>query len=242
MKGFDNGWSKTNLVVVLFIGSLLPNCAIAAAASPFVDPTLISKLIIAVLVVFLANAGIPSIKHILTQRTLKRSYIAYLGANVESAMSHFGGTKSIGDTKVEDYQCRPQWLDILKAANLEVPTLLLDMHNALEYSATEKAHKDGYIPYISYNGMPTEQLGHEHPIWLLEKTEARVIANFLLSQNQIEKSIADLYSEPLFTLAKSDNHDRRKQWVAGSHRMIGELAEHFINTCRLRDFITAKYH
>jgi hypothetical protein len=226
------GWSKTALTLVFIYFTSFPVYAKPLIPKGINETELLLKFISAAIVVVLANAAIPSIKHYFTKRSIKLSYFAYLKSNINSSTVRYGKAISYIPAVTVNIKEEPDWLTPLKDAKLGVPELLIDIHNALKKCNTNEK----YIPYISYSGMPVTELNHEHPIWELKEDITEVICNYLLSQRQLEKSIISQYQEPFVLLASSDDESKRAQWINGGYSILFELSEHYVNTIRLKEY------
>lgn len=233
------GRSKTNLTILSFFFTSI------AEASSSVDSTdvsnadkLVYTLIGSLAVALLAHAAIPYIKYRLNLSSTQASYRAFLASNISSSLKRFGTAHTCEHARrsihILEYT---DWLEILENSGQGVPEVLISMHNALHKAKTEKST----FPFISYAGMPVTELDHEHPIWLLKASETSVISNYLLSQEQVEKSIKMQYSDTFMKLSESNENEKIEQWYKGAFSILSELAEHYVNTQVLKRHLELKH-
>ncbi len=239
----SHGWTKSTVILGILLCQFTPSISFAASAVALSsDPTLfdngsIAKLIIALIGILIGSALIPAFKNFLNQRSIKKSYISYLQANVKSTLTHYGSECAVVDACSELGIQKVGWVENLDSESLGVPEFITAVHSLIEKSKTSQ---EKYIPYVTYAAMPITELDHEHPIWSLNEGETHVIADYLLSQSQVQKSIEFLYQSPFFDLAHKDD-TKHLQWINAAFVIIDELAEHYINTHKLRKMIKNNY-
>lgn len=237
VNGASNGWTKSTLKLLIASLSLLSFSAFSAEQTV----TLSDKVTVALVVVIFANAAIPYVKHLVTQHSKKTSYLAYLSANINSTLTRFGPDISAEATKnYLDTLENTSWLDALAEAGKGVPSIFPQIHNLLHKSLNDTSpHR--YHPFIGYSGMPVSELDHDHPIWVLKESETKVISDYLLSQQQVEKSAKDQYESPFYELASSECDVKHRQWINGGFKILDEMAEHYVNTQRLKMHLMIKH-
>jgi len=232
-----NGWSKTGLIVLVLFSSASE--AFAQDSSPSGDPSTLvlnERTLLYLAGLLLAHAAVPLVRYIWQVKTNKKSYRAFLASNIESAKKRFGNcldTQFVRKDlpKYEGYD--DTWLQMLEEKGVGAPELVSMMASTVAKRLDGEEKHERYVPYISYAGMPTAELNHEHPIWLFSKKENAIISKFLISELQVERSVQDLYSKPLIDLATSVSRQDRKRWTDAAFGLVAELSEHYLDLLRL---------
>lgn len=233
------GWPKTQIALPVLSLLLLAFSPIAAASSGSTS-TLAEKALIPITLLLLAQVAIPALRHLWNDRSQKKAFIAYMGANVESTLERYGHEKSIEsllENELSECAQLPFWVERLQKERDTAPVLLLQMQLALEEAVTQDAHTRGYIPFLSYSSLTTGELDHNHPIWSMEKHVAKLISDYLVSQAQIETSLKEQYGTPFYSLIKSDSYEQRHQWCAAGFIILDDLADHYLNTLALKRYL-----
>ena len=199
-----------------------------------IDTLSILKILIPLFIAVLAVVVVPLFRYYHSQRSIKKSYLIYLKANIKSTLDHYGAVCSIDEARQQLSDSNLAWIDALEEKEMAVPLLLVDIYQKFEQAEAQPPSPDSYIPFVSYSAMPISELGHDHPIWSLEKEQTKWITGYLLSQAQVVKSIRELYTAPFFDLLSKADTERRRQWVHGGYVVVEELAEHYINTINLK--------
>lgn len=230
-KGAVNyGRSKTRLKLALF--TLLSPAALASDTAESIrlqEFRFVAPALAAIFVAILAHIVVPTYNKYRETKKARLAYLAYITSSLKSALKDFDDEISVSmATKLMDI--KPVWLETLESANLGVPKVFLDTHDAFDkFKNQNHKHPDKYIPLFNYEGFFTGDVDHEHPLWELPNKEAELISDYLLSQAQISNSASRLYSEQYIRLANSSCPERIQQWVNASTRTLNELALHYIN-------------
>lgn len=198
-----------------------------------------------IVVALLAHVIIPIITHSIKRKKSINTYFAFIKTSVNSSKKLFGSECDVKFTEklLNTTAKESDWLNILKTGGVGVPEIFHVIHNGFEkYKkvAKEDNENNRYIPYVSYAGMPVAELSHDHPIWSLSSSDTEVLAEYLLSQAQVESSIARLYSDEFLKMAYSENPKRQLQWFKSGHSMAADIAEHYINTIKLEMYIAKR--
>ncbi len=199
-----------------------------------IDTLSILKILIPLFIAILAVVVVPLFRYYHSQRTVKKSYLIYLKANIKSTLDHYGDECSIAYARQELPDSASTWIDSLEQNGTGVPLLLVDIYQKFAKAEVQPPSPDSYIPFVSYSAMPIAELSHDHPIWSLKKEQTKWITGYLLSQAQVVKSIRELYTAPFFDLLSKADIERRRQWIHGGYVLVEELAEHYINTISLK--------
>lgn len=226
------GWPKTQIALSL--------CLLSTSAHASTSSSLAEKALIPITLLLLAQVAIPAIRGFLRTREQRKAFVAYLEANVESTLERYGPEEPIEallEGQLADCPMTPFWVERLQKQRSSAPILLVQMQLALEEAVTQDAHTRGYIPFLSYSSMPAGDLDHNHPIWSLPKETAKLISDFLVSQSQVETSLREQYSSPFYALIKSDSYEQRHQWCEAGFIILDDLAAHYLNTLRLREYL-----
>lgn len=229
------GRPKSRLIIAL-IGVISASSAAHAATSPATNHSLLGKFIIALAVAILVHAAIPAIKHFLSQRSIKKSYLAYLNASIDSTLVRYGKECSIdfATKHLLPHHKNSDWINALNKAGLGIPAIMLSLSNAFDKTEATLNDTQPYIPIVSYSGLAQTDLDHEHPVWSLPKRQTKVISIYLLSQQQILDSVKAQFEQPIINFINSDKLEDRKRWVNFGRKMLDELVEHYIATIELK--------
>jgi hypothetical protein len=247
-ENLENRYGRSKSVIsftfILFFACSGKVLAFSGILSPEVqrvsiDTFSILKILIPLFIAIVAVIVVPLFRYYHSQRTVKKSYLIYLKANIKSTLDHYGDECSIDYARAELPASASTWIDSLEKSNTGVPLLLVDIYQKFEKAEAQAPSPDSYIPFVSYSVMPISELSHDHPIWSLEKEQTKWITGYLLSQAQVVKSIRELYSAPFFDLLSKAEIERRRQWVHGGYVLVEELAEHYINTISLKKKLNA---
>lgn len=91
-----------------------------------------------------------------------------------------------------------------------------------------------YLPIFKFSGQESGEIDHEHVAWQLDKDPSILISEYLLSQQQIQSTIADLYSSPLLDLFSSKDLPTRQRWYNAANSLMDELLENYQFTLQLK--------
>lgn len=242
-RSLRDGWTKSYLIFTACV--LLPLVAGAETTTisePEKPDYLIDDRVFPyIFALILAHALVPLIKYAWSTRVSRKAYRAFLVSNINSAKIRFGAEKTIAEVRdkcpaviAED----GKWLEYLEKYDANVPKVFIVMAQAIGKRFSGNPEDEKYVPFLTYNGMPTSELDHEHPIWLFSRKDNAVISKYLLSERQVEQSIKDLYERPLVSLAASKKPPDRARWSGAALSLLKELAEHYVNLLELERHLT----
>lgn len=244
-RGLRDGWSKTCLIAITYIAST--SLAWSQTAQNTEEPGIVldARALPYLAGLILAHAAVPLIKYHWSSKVSRKAYKAYLFKSVESAKIRFDAEHEHTPEKIrkehpEVVDPHDDWLVLLEKNHSGVPQLLLMMAQAISKRNSENGDNQKYIPFISYAGMPTSEINHEHPIWLFSKRDNSIISKYLLSELQVERSITDLYGKHLLELATSEDPKKRVRWTSAAFMLLEDLAEHYVNMLELERHLNGR--
>lgn len=197
--------------------------ALTSNEPSYLTADFVSKVLIALVTVFSAQALIPLLKAWMKRRKLRTTYRYYLNAHVNDALESFGGAGSTNFAQQLVETDVGEWLGYLEEHKLGVPKIFIDIE-----SVKHKALKDDkYIPSVSYYGFADDVLNHTNPIWELGGPESEAAMQYFLTQQQVQNSIEYLYTGWYFDLIKSGAKEERHRWCLGLENVLFDLAQHY---------------
>lgn len=215
---------------------LIPHPIFAQSPAPenvkFIFPALA-----AIFIGLIAHVVAPMVRDWNEKRRGTNAYFVFIITSIKQSEKLYGREVS------EHFAARyfmdgehPDWLTVLKEQGSGVPEILWVIQESLDrYLNDSGEHR--YVPLISYGGMPVSELNHEHPIWTLNKVESSLVSDYLLSQQQAERTSQRLYTEEYLRLARSPERKRNEQWYAAGQRVLLDLAMHYVNTQKLSLYV-----
>lgn len=236
LRKIRNGWSQADLTVIWLLATPIAWSQSKDLSENASTLVLNDRTLLYLAGLLLAHAAVPLCRYGWQVRTNRKSYRAFLISSINSAKQRYGDerpTTAVRQTLPESEHYDDSWLKILESQGAGAPELLCMMAEAVTRRINGNHHNKKYVPYISYAGMPTAELNHEHPIWLFSKKDNSIISHYLLSELQVERSVKELYSSPLIELATSEIEEDRNRWTRAAFSLVAELAEHYINSLNL---------
>lgn len=240
----QNSLDKTMLLLLLFLSSTTAQAVTQSQAGNFsLKPSdILFRAITPLALLLIAHAIIPIVKAWLDRRSQKKSFLGYLRANVNSGLARYQQEISVDyaarhlgfDDKYEEKW--PEWLQLLKSHG-GVPKLLVQLHETMEKAMSDEAHEEKYYPFLSYTGMPTADINHDHLMWGFDEKATDVISAYLVSQRQVVASVKEHYEPPFFKLIESDDKRHRLRWCNVGIGIGAEMAEHYLNALRLKHYL-----
>lgn len=240
LRNTQNGRPKSLLIFVLIFSLSSPLFA-AQAESPVPhlenQNTLANssetdifdnKLFVGVVVALIVQGLFPVFRYFYTKRKQRDTYIAYIKANVESSLKRFG--QNATDEELALLSKLPfeyEWLSKLQRSNQPVPQVMLYMQLGLDRCEASLETQCPYLPIFKFSGQASGDIDHEHVAWQLNRQQSVLISEYLLSQQQIQSTIADLYTPPLFDLFSSEDFNTKKRWYLAACSLLDELLENY---------------
>jgi hypothetical protein len=230
-RGHRYGWPTSSITTCTLL--LVSSNAISDTPTP-PDNTeaLISKGLIAVISVLLAQAVIPVIKAFLKKRSMIRTFRSYLWSHTSNTLESFGGA---GSTEFAFEHLlspkRPPWLEYLHEHNLGLPSIFLTANEVIEKARESTT----YIPSISYPGAEEDTFDHTSPVWELDGPESAAAMKYFLTQQQVSNALEYLYKDWYFELIKNGNLTDRQRWCLGMENVLYDMAENYHATLQLHN-------
>ncbi|MCU7556090.1 hypothetical protein OCL06_15975 [Alteromonas sp. ASW11-19] len=193
------------------------------------------RLFYGLIIFALGHVLVPTWRYYWSRHIQRTNYMRWLRAGVDSSLSRYG--EPVDDSvlnKLNNLSANHHtWYKNLSDKGYPVPSMLVDLHSALQKYREGMADCSPYIPYFTFVVNDDRKMDHDHPIWLMDKERSNVVTRYLTSQAQIKSSLKDTYSSPLYDLSSHEDMKKREQWAHSFEFLLEDACENFVATIEL---------